>query len=284
MGIHLKKLHRPLGLRLPGRTAWLLLLSLGALLIPATADAVTTISQGFSTTDNVRIGSVVSLKDNTSDQVVAANSSNVNNTLGIVIDNGNTLLTLTSSQTNQVQVATSGIVEALVSNINGDINQNDEITASPINGVGMKATENTRVVGVAQVALNKTNGSAQTYKDSKGTHTILLGEIPILVNVSYFFRQPDKSIIPAAIQNVANALAGKAVSPLPIIVSSAIFLITLIVVVSIIYSMIRSSIISVGRNPMAQSAIYRDIIQMSVLVLGILSVAMVAIYLTLTKL
>ena len=284
MGIPFKKNKLPLGLRLPGRTAWLLLLALGGLLIPATADAVTTISQGFSTTDNVRIGSIVSLKNNTSDQVVAANGSNVDNTLGVVIDNGNTLLTLTSSQSNQVQVATSGIVEALVSNINGDINQNDEITASPINGVGMKATENTRVVGVAQVALNKTNGSAQTYKDNKGTHTILLGEIPILVNVSYFFRQPDKSIIPAAIQNVANSLAGKAVSPLPIIVSLAIFMITLIVVVSIIYSMIRSSIISVGRNPMAQSAIYRDIIQMSVLVLGILSLSMVAIYLTLTKL
>lgn len=268
----------------PGRTVWLLSLSLTALLIPATAHAVTTISQGFSTTDNVRIGSIVSLKSNTSDQVVAANSSNVDETLGVIIDNGNTLLTLTSSQSNQVQVATSGIVEALVSNINGDINQNDEITASPINGVGMKATENTRVVGVAQVALNKTNGSAQTYKDSKGTHSILIGEIPILVNVSYFFRQPDKSIIPAAIQNVANSLAGKAVSPLPIIVSLAIFMITLIVVVSIIYSMIRSSIISVGRNPMAQSAIYRDIIQMSVLVLGILSLSMVSIYLTLTKL
>ena len=270
--------------RLPGRKVWLLSLSLGALLVPASAAAVTTISQGFSTTDEVRIGSIVSLKDNTSDQVVAANSSNVNNTLGVIIDNGNTLLTLTSSQSNQVQVATSGIVEALVSNINGDINQNDEITASPINGVGMKATENTRVVGVAQVALTKTNGSAQSYKDSSGTHNILIGEIPILVNVSYFFRQPDKSIIPAAIQNVANSLAGKAVSPLPIIVSLAIFMITLIVVVSIIYSMIRSSIISVGRNPMAQSAIYRDIIQMSVLVLGILSLSMVSIYLTLTKL
>jgi len=129
MGIPLKKFTAPRGLRLPGRSAWLLLLAFGALLIPATADAVTTISQGFSTTDQVRIGSIVSLKSNTSDQVVAANGSNVDNTLGVVIDNGNTLLTLTSSQSNQVQVATSGIVEALVSNINGDINQNDEITA-----------------------------------------------------------------------------------------------------------------------------------------------------------
>jgi hypothetical protein len=284
MGILFKNFKLPLHVQLPGRTAWLLLIALGALLVPATAGAVTTISQGFSTTDQVRIGSIVSLKNNSADQVVAANSGNVNNILGVVIDNGNTLLTLTSSQTNQVQIATNGIIEALVSNINGDINQNDEITASPINGVGMKATDNIRVVGVAQEALTKTNGSAQTYKDSKGTHTILLGEIPVLINVSYFYKQPTKTLIPEGIQNLANALAGKAVSPLPILVSIAIFVITLIVVVSIIYTMIRSSIISVGRNPMAQSAIYRDIIQMSVLVLGILTLAVVSIYLILTKL
>jgi len=47
--------------------------------------------------------------------------------------------------------------------------------------------------------------------------------------------------------------------------------------------MIRSGIISVGRNPMSQSAIYRDIIQLSVLVLGILTVAIISIYVILTR-
>lgn len=271
--------------RLPTLKVWLLTLSFAGLLFPASVSAVSTISQGFTATDPVRIGSIVSLVNNSPDKVVATNTSNVTNMLGVVIDSNDTLITLDSSQSSQVQVATSGIVEALVSNINGTINQNDEITGSPINGVGMKATDNSRVVGVAQEALNSTNGTSQTYKDSHGqTHTILMGEIPIQVNVAYFFKQPDKTIIPSAIQNIANALAGKTVSPLPILVSIAIFIITLIVVVSIIYSMIRSSIISVGRNPMAQSAIYRDIVQMSVLVIGILTVGVVSIYLVLTKL
>jgi len=48
--------------------------------------------------------------------------------------------------------------------------------------------------------------------------------------------------------------------------------------------MIRSSIISVGRNPMSQSAVHRDLIQLSALVLGILAVGFTALYLVLTRL
>jgi heme/copper-type cytochrome/quinol oxidase subunit 2 len=101
--------------------------------------------------------------------------------------------------------------------------------------------------------------------------------------VSYHYKQPDKTLIPAALQNVANSIAGKKVDSLPIILSGVIFIIMLISVVSIIYAMIRSSIISVGRNPMAQSAIYRDIIQLSILVLAIISVSVIAIYFVLTR-
>ena len=151
----------------------------------------------------------------------------------------------------------------------------------------MKATSNIRIVGIAQGDLNQTVGGTtkQTYTDSQGkTHTITIGEIPVMVNVAYYFKEPDKTVVPSALQNLANALAGKEVSTVPIIISTAIFVIMLIVVVSIIYAMIRSSIISVGRNPMSQSAIYRDLIQLSALVLAILAVGLIAIYMILTRL
>jgi hypothetical protein len=90
-------------------------------------------------------------------------------------------------------------------------------------------------------------------------------------------------LIPTAVQSIANALAGKKVNPLPILISIGIFVVTLIVVVSIVYSMIRSSIISVGRNPMSQSAVYRNVIQLSALVLVILGAAVGSIYMVLTK-
>jgi hypothetical protein len=106
----------------------------------------------------------------------------------------------------------------------------------------------------------------------------------VLVNVSYFFKQPEKTLVPTSIQNVANAMAGKQVDPLPIFISMGIFIITIIIVVSMIYSMIHSSIISVGRNPMSQSAIYRDLLQLSALVAVILAVGITSIYLILTRL
>lgn len=247
--------------------------------LSASVSAITTLSQGFVSSATLPLGSIVSIENNSADHVDAATVDTVNNMLGVVINANNSLLSLSDGQANQVQVATSGVVEVLASNINGPISQGDQITASPISGVGMKATGNIKVVGIAQGSLSSNNSSQEDYTDKAGKkHTAMLGEVPIVVNVSYFYKQPDKSIIPSTVQNLANALAGKSVNSLPIIISMAIFVVTLIVVVSIIYTMIRSSIISVGRNPMSQSAIYRDIIQLSALVLVILAVALLAIY------
>ena len=263
---------------------WLIAALLIVIALPMSVAAVTSLSQGFTADEDLSLGSIVSLKSNSSDHVVASSSASADSILGVVINDGSSLLTLSNGQDNQVQVATSGMVSVLVSDINGEINQGDSITASPIKGVGMKATNNTKVVGIAQGKPINSDNTKQTYKDSSGIdHPLVLGEVPVLINVSYYYKQPDKTIIPSAIQNIANALAGKTVNTTPILISGAIFIITLAVVVSIIYSMIRSSIISVGRNPMSQSAVYRDVIQLSALVLGILAVSLTAIYFILTR-
>ncbi len=255
-------------------------------LFTPTANATTSISQSYATKDKISIGSIVSLLNNSSNQVIASSNNTADSIIGVAINASNSLLSFVDGQSDsQVQVATSGTLPVIVSDINGEIKNGDQITASPISGVGMKATDNVRVVGIAQGDLITTSSSnKQTYKDSKGVeHTVIIGDIPVLINVSYFFKEPDKTIVPSAIQNIANALAGRSVSTLPILISAAIFIVTIIIVSSITYSMIKSSIISVGRNPMSQSAIYRDLIQMSALVLAILSLGMIAIYLVLTR-
>jgi hypothetical protein len=259
------------------------LLFLWTCLCTPSAGALTSLSQGYSTSSSLAQGSIVSLKNGQTDHVEATSINNGGNILGVVVSGGGSLLSLSNSNSsNQVQVATSGVAGVLVSDINGPISQGDQIAASPIAGIGMKATSNAKVIGVAQGT--PSNDTKQSYTDASGKkQTLTLGIVDTLISVSYFYKQPDKTIIPSVIQNLANALAGKSVSPLPIIISGAIFVVTLIVVSSIIYSMIRSSIISVGRNPMSQSAVYRDVIQLSVLVLGILVVAVISIYIVLTK-
>lgn len=251
--------------------------------LSAIAYASASISQGYSTEQDLSLGAIVSLKKNTNDTVVASSASNADNILGVVVNRDSSFLSVTNNQKEQVQIATSGITQVLVSDINGPVKRGDHITASPLSGVGMRASANVRIVGIAQGDAENTR--KQTYKDKAGNEqSVTLGDVPVLVNVSYFFKEPEKTVVPTAIQSVANSLAGKEVSTLPIVLASAVFFIMLIIVSSIVYSMIKSSIISVGRNPMAQSAVYRDLIQLSALVLAILAVGLIAIYLILTRL
>lgn len=262
-------------------TATLLMLGVALMLVKNT-QAVTPISQSYLATSDLAEGSIVALKNNSSDTVEAATHDNAGNIFGVTINAASSLLTISGTTGKQVQVATQGTEPVLVSDFNGPIKQGDPLTASPIAGVGMKASDNIRIVGLAQADLK--SGKKQKYKTNNEEREVLVGQIPVLVNVSYFYKQPDKTIIPAGIQNIANSIAGRKVDPLPILISAAIFIIMLIVVMSIVYTMIRSSIISVGRNPLSQSAVYRQVIQMSALVLTILAVGLVVIYLVLTQL
>lgn len=229
------------------------------------------------------MSTLVSLRENSTDEVTAATNENVQNLLGVVVSANSSSISITSAVVNQIQVATSGTMDVLVSDINGEITRGDYITASPIAGIGMKATNNARIIGVAQGTLQRP--VVQSIKNADGTEReVNIGQVPVLVNVSSYFKQPERTIIPATIQNLANSFAGREVSPLPIILSAGIFIVSLIIVVIIVYSMIRNGIISVGRNPLSQSAVYRNVIQMSGLVLAILAAAFMAIYLILTRL
>lgn len=260
----------------------LLISGILACALSLSAAALTTISESYQSADKIPVGSLVSLVKDSQTQVEPSVSANVDNMLGVVINPDSSLLSVATGNSGQTQVATSGTLPVLVSNLNGEIKRGDHITASPLKGLGMLANGNVRVVGISQGDM--TSKREETIKDVDGKdQKVTIGEVPVLINVAYFFKEPEKSIIPASLQNVANNLAGREVKPIPIIVSGAIFTVTAIVVMSIIFSMIRHSIISVGRNPMSQSAVYRDVIQLSALVIGILTVATISIYMVLTR-
>lgn len=254
-------------------------------LLPLSAFALTSVSEGYNSDSKLPLAAIVSLKKGSTKDVELTTTDNVDNMLGAVIAPENSLLSLTNGSDNETQVATTGEVQVLVSDMNGTVKRGDHITASPIAGVGMKTTTNARVIGIAQGDVADSDTEKQTYKDSTGAEkTVKITTVPVQVNISYYFKEPDKTLVPSALQNVANSIAGREVSTMPILISTAIFTVTIIVVVAIVYSMIKSSIISVGRNPMSQSAVYRGLIQISALVLGILAVGVVAIYLVLTRL
>ncbi len=255
----------------------------GIVVVAKGAYAITSLSQGYLTAGDVPVGSVVALEKNSTDTVVAVSTETTDAIIGVAINEGSSLLTLNNGDKTSIQVATNGVTPTIVSDCNGKIEPGDQITASPLKGVGMKATANAKVVGTAQGTMSGTDKQKVEGAVCENSE-VTLGQVPVLVSVSYHYRQPEKTIIPASLQNLANTVAGKKVSTLPVLLSSALFIITMVVVSVIIYSIIRSSIISIGRNPMAQSAVYRNVIQLSTLVLAILGVSVIAIYLILTRL
>lgn len=259
-------------------------LLLAAMFVPL-ATALTSVSQGYNSDSKLPLASIVSLKKGSTKDIELTTSDNVDNMLGAVIAPENSLLSLTNGSANETQVATNGEVQVLVSDINGIIRRGDHITASPVSGVGMKTTDNARVIGIAQGDMIDADSSKQTYKDKGGAeHSLKVSTVSVQISISYYFKEPDKTLVPSALQNIANSFAGKAVSTMPILISMGIFGVMLTIVVIIVYSMIKSSIISVGRNPLSQSAVFRGVIQISGLVLAILAVGIVSIYLVLTRL
>lgn len=253
---------------------------IAVLLLPAGADASTLISQGFLTNSSIAPDSLVSLQNNTSDYVSPATLKTDNTLLGVTVNSSNAEVSLSAVGSSQVEVATNGVEPVLVSDINGPIQVGDPITVSPIKGVGMKATANTKIIGISQDSFPNSTASSQSVNNQK----VKLGTAAVLINVAYYFKQPDKTIIPQALQNIVDSLAGKTVNTVPIILSIVVFLVSLVVIVSVIYSLIHGSIISVGRNPLSQSAVYRNVIHLSILVVGIIAVTVIVIYMILTRL
>ncbi len=255
--------------------------------LPTLVMAAAGLAQGYRATEALTPGSVVSVDSQNSNSVVSANTDRLDGLVGVVVDSQDALL-LVSSGLDQVQVATTGVVTTLVSDLGGDIKIGDKITPSAISGVGVKATTSTKVVGIAQSEFNsKSEGAVKrTIKDKAGaSKEVYVGRIPIIVGVAYYVSgvASDKTVIPSFIQNLANEIANRKVSPLPIIVSVIIIVIALIVITALVYGAIKSSIISIGRNPLSQGAVYRSLLQVSALVMGILTVAMVTVYLILSR-
>lgn len=144
-----------------------LLLGSALLFVAAPAAlALTTISESYQSTAQIAVGSIVSSVKDSQSSVEPSVTANVDNLLGVAINPDSSLLTVSTGTEQQVQVATSGTLPVMVSNLNGDIKRGDHITASPLKGLGMLANGNVRIVGIAQGDM--TSKREQTIKDANG--------------------------------------------------------------------------------------------------------------------
>lgn len=251
---------------------------------PILAGATGAISQGYKTKSNeVTKGALMSLVSSGSTEVEPANTNNVTSLVGVAADKP--LVELSTSGQN-TQVVVNGSTEALVSNINGDVKAGDKITASPISGIGMKALEATEIVGSAQAGLDTVTTVNRTITDKDGkSETIKVGLLPIAINVSHYSAPASQgtisSFVPPFLQSIANTIAGRQVTPIRVLLGAAALLLGFVAIIVILSTAIRNGLISLGRNPLAQGALRKGLVDVIIAAIGLLVVTTVVVYVVL---
>ena len=241
------------------------------------------ISQGFQASGELTVGSLVSYAETDSTlAVTAASTSTVDRLVGVV---GQNALIELSDGTKQTQVVTSGSVLALVSDINGDINTGDKITVSPITGVGMKSVERGMVVGTASEPFSDAKEvHTVNVTDRSGTkQTVKVGLVSVQVAVAYSEpKEDEKSILPTFVLQLAQAISGgRSVSVVRVVIALVVLLVGILVIGVLVYASVRSSIVSIGRNPLAARSINKSLLEVSAMAVGILLIMLIAVYLIL---
>lgn len=244
--------------------------------------------QGYASSTPIENGTIVELTGDKSDQVKVATQTNLRNMFGVAIDRNVLPVTLTGgSLKNETFVAVSGVHTVLVSTQGGAIQKGDYVTLSSINGVAMKAgTEESTVFGRANSTFDGkgiTLGTT-TLKDTDGKDNkiVKLGSIPVTIDIRN--NPNDKSTevdIIEQLKRVGEQVAEKEVSPIRIYLSMAITFVSIIAAIIILYSGVRNSVISIGRNPMSKKSIFRALLEIVLTTLLILIIGLFAVYLLL---
>jgi hypothetical protein len=225
-------------------------------LVPAGASSAN-ISHSYHTDTAIRSGSIVSLDPKRTDYVLPANTGNETKLFGVAVESNDSLLAVDPTP-GDVQVAVNGNVNTLVSTINGDIDVGDQIAASPFAGVGMKAAEGSRVIGLAQTALNsRTQGVTRDEVTSRGgdKQSIYVGYVRINIAVS----NSQESTKLTGLQKVAKSFTGRTIPTARLVVAVIVAILSVLALVTLVYAAIYSSIVSIGRNPLAKYAVFRTL-------------------------
>ena len=249
---------------------------------PISAQSVT---QGYSSDKVLQRGTVVSLDTEDTSKVVAATRVNQDRLHGIVVASNDSSFTL-SNETEKTFVATIGRFEGLVSTEAGTIQPGDFLTISNVSGIAMKAGEfDPYTVGKAIVGFDGTDNSVSTteLKDSTGnTQKVSIGRVMIDISVgSNPLLRPVESSLPQFLEKASEAIANKPVSPARVYLGIFILLSSASIAGSLLYSGARSSMISIGRNPLSKKSITKSLMQIVLTSIIIFLIGLFGVYLLL---
>ncbi|MBL8121144.1 hypothetical protein JNM87_00130 [Candidatus Saccharibacteria bacterium] len=246
-----------------------------------------TVSQGYGTSGTVQKGMIVMVDPTDSHKVMPLSSKKDKSMQGVVVSANDTVVSLGGDNShNQVYVASNGKYDALVSTQNGPIKVGDIISISALDGIGMKAdAAQTVILGKALTAFDgskNVSGTAQL-DTSGGNKQVAIGFIQIDISISHnpLAVSVTGPPVPSFLRKSGENIAGKPVSTVRLYVSLAILIITLFMTGSLLYGGVRSSLVSIGRNPLAKKSILRGLVQVVILGLTVFVIGLLAIYLLL---
>jgi len=243
-----------------------------------------TITQGYSSDAEIQRATVVSLKLDDPKSVEPTTIDNDERLHGIVVDPNDAPFTL-STEDEKTFVATTGRFEVFVSNENGPVQAGDFITVSRVGGIGMKAQDSQPfIVGKALSSFNGESGVLSTTSiiDGDQERTVAIGRALVDIGIAGNpLLKPTKANLPGFLEKLAENIADKPVNPTRIYIGMVIFIGTTVLSGVLLYSGIRSSMISVGRNPLSKKSITKSMMQVILTSVIILLLGIFAVYLLL---
>lgn len=231
--------------------------------------------EGFSSSQTLQPGIVVSVDNSASRTVKPVPAGDTARIYGVVVDPSDAPFTV-NGQNAQVFVATSGIYRVLVSTVNGALKPGDYVSMSNISGIGAKATAiQSTVIGQAQSAFDGSNNVITT------SGSAAIGRIYVSVGVQKNPLANNDPAVPFFLKKVAVTLANKPVPVVRIYTAFLVFILTVIAAVTILWSGVRSSLVSLGRNPLSRHAILSGMYKVMFTGLAILGIGLAGVYLLL---
>jgi len=251
-----------------------LLVFLPLIAVPASAKADNVIA-GFTSTQTIQPGLIVALDDPKAKTVKAATANSLNSMYGVAVDPSDAPITLVGNNT-QVFVATTGTYQVLVSVENGAIKTGDYISMSSVDGIGARATVSQSVVlGRAASAFNGAANVVTSHNNKA------IGRIYVNLSVQKNPLSSADPTLPSFLRKVANGLANKSVPVIRVYTALMIFLISILAALTILWSGVRSALISLGRNPLSKKTIFSGMYKTVFTGVGVFIIGLAGVYLLL---
>lgn len=260
----------------------LLMVNLLPILSMSVGVSAASISEGYPSDESHPEGSLVVLSNTTPPTVELADLNNSQYLVGVIENDGKSLVTFNKDGADLL-VSTSGEVYAYVSDLAGNITAGDFIGTSWISGVGMKAESITeqKLLGIALEVFDENSQAIEIadVETADGNKTARVGKIAVRL----FEREigPDEGSQPSSLERLALRIAGKDVPFARVIAAFGLFTISVIISGVFLANAIKSSLISIGRNPLAHSPIFNTLTQISGVSIGLVLIGAALAYVVL---